>query len=108
MTLFACPYLKGEVELNEERERHILERHPELVLDLRQLIADTLMTPDRVRRTARLENARLFSRWFPQVRGGKHVVIVVITESGQPHRHWIITSYLARRLAGGETEWQQN
>ena len=38
MTLFACPYLKGEVELSEERERHILERHPELVLDLRQLM----------------------------------------------------------------------
>jgi hypothetical protein len=66
------------------------------------------MTPERVRRTARLENAWLFSQWFPQVRGGKHLVIVVITESGQLQRHWIITSYLARRLAGGETEWEQN
>lgn len=108
MTLFVCPYLKSEVELSQERQRHILERHPELALDFCQLLADTLMAPDRVRRTARLEKARLFSRWFSQVRGGKHVVIVVITESGQPCRHWIVISYLARRLAGGEPEWQQN
>jgi hypothetical protein len=28
---FSCPYLAGEVELTEEREKHIVERHPELV-----------------------------------------------------------------------------
>ena len=31
MSLFPCPYLKGEVELTDERERHIAERHPELL-----------------------------------------------------------------------------
>jgi hypothetical protein len=108
MVRFACPYLKGEVELTKERQRHILERHPELGHGWHQLIAETLMTPDQVRRTTRLGNARLISRRFPQVQGGKHVVIVVITDPGQPHRHWIVTTYLARRLAGGETEWQQN
>jgi len=28
---FPCPYLKGEVEPADERERHIAERHPELL-----------------------------------------------------------------------------
>jgi len=28
---FPCPYLKGEVELAEGRERHIAERHPDLL-----------------------------------------------------------------------------
>ena len=31
MSRFPCPYLKGNVELTEERERHIAERHPDLL-----------------------------------------------------------------------------
>ncbi|MBM4273751.1 MAG: hypothetical protein FJ134_04700 [Deltaproteobacteria bacterium] len=108
MPQFACPYLKGEVELTQERENHIIERHPELAADCHQLLADTLMSPDLVRRSVRLGNARLFSRWFPQVRGGKHLVVVVVTAPAPGRRHWIVTAYLARRLAEGETEWQRN
>jgi len=47
-----------------------------------------------------------YSRWYPEVRGGKHVVVVVV--SGPPDRHWIITAYLARRLAEGEAEWKRS
>jgi len=30
MTRYPWPYLRGEVELTEEREQHIAERHPDL------------------------------------------------------------------------------
>ena len=107
MTHFSCPYLHSTVELSEERERHIAERHPDLLPAERQRIADTLADPDQVRRSARFGSARLFTRWFDDLRGGKYVVVVVITEQGSG-RHWIITGYVARRLAEGEVEWKRS
>ena len=44
MTRFPCPYLKAEVELTDEREQHIAERHPDLLPEHRQRIADTLLS----------------------------------------------------------------
>lgn len=52
--------------------------------------------------------ARLLSRWYPDLRGGKFVVVVVLSESEPYVRHWVITAYIARRLAGGKTEWQRS
>jgi len=106
MPRFSCPYLKGEVDLSEEREQHIAERHPDLLPEHRARIGDTLATPDQVRRSSRFGHTRLFSRWYPEVRGGKHVVVVTVSEA--EGRHWIITAYLARKLAGGEVEWERN
>ncbi len=60
MARFTCPYLDGEVELTEERERHISKRHPELLPKFQERMAQTLANPDEVRRSARLGNARLF------------------------------------------------
>ncbi|HVA80412.1 MAG TPA: hypothetical protein VNF29_05765 [Candidatus Binataceae bacterium] len=59
MTLFPCPYLKGEVEWTDERERHIAERHPDLLPEHRNRIARTLADPDEVRRSARFAAARM-------------------------------------------------
>ena len=107
MTRFPCPYLRGEVELSEKRERHIAEGHPDLLPGHRELIATTLADPDQIRLSKRFGSARLFARWYADLRGGKHVVVVVV---GQPHegRHWIITAYIARKLAEGESEWQRS
>ena len=63
MTRFLCPYLNTEVECTEERERHIARRHPDLLPQHRDRIAETLADPDLVRRSQRFGNARLFSRW---------------------------------------------
>jgi hypothetical protein len=46
---FSCPYLKGEVELTRERERHIAERHPDLLPEHRDRLATTLAGPDTIR-----------------------------------------------------------
>jgi hypothetical protein len=104
MDYFSCSYLNAPVELSEERERHIAERHPDLLPRHRDRIEVTLADPEQVRRSTRFGEARLFSRWFPDLKGGKHVVVVVISEPDIP-RHWIITAYMARTLAGGAIEW---
>ena len=96
------------MELTDERERHIVENHPDLLPEHRDRIADILADPDQIRISARFKNARLFSRWFDTVRGGKHIVVVVVSESGPVGRHWIITAYIARKLAGGESEWKRS
>lgn len=77
---FPCPYLNAEVELTEERERHITEQHPDLLPEPRPRLAQTLDTPDQVRTSTRFGSARLFSPWYPEVRQGKHVVVVVVSE----------------------------
>ncbi len=107
MSQFPCPYLKGEVELTEERERHIAERHPDLLPEHRGLIVETLADPDQVRRSVRFGSAKLFSRWYTDLRAGKHVVVVVVSEFDRSKRHWIITAYMARVLAEGEVEWRR-
>ena len=107
MTSFFCPYLGGEVQLSGEREAHIAERHPDLLPEHRERIGATLADPDQVRRSPRFGAAKLFARRFSDVKGGKHVVVVVVN-SGDDGRHWIITAYIARKLAEGEVEWARS
>jgi uncharacterized protein YuzE len=99
---FRCPHLKGDVEWTEERGRHIVERHPDLLPDPERWIAGTLADPDQIRRSAAFGSARLFSRWFPELRGGKHVVAVVVSEPAATPRHWLVTACITRRLAPGD------
>jgi len=108
MSRFPCPYLQGEVELTEERERHIAERHPDLLPEHRERIAETLADPDQVRRSIQFGSAKLFSRWYTDLRHGKHVVVVIVSELGPSERHWIITAYIARTLAEGAVAWRRD
>jgi hypothetical protein len=103
----ACPYLKAEVELSDERERHISERHPDLLPEHRTRIATTLADPDQIRRSRRFGSARLFSKWYDEVKGGKHIVVVIVS-ANDDSRHWIITAYITRSLAAGEIEWARS
>lgn len=107
-TRFPCPYLNADVELSEDRERHIAENHPDLLPEHRDRIGETLADPDEVRRSKRMGNASLFSRWHSDSRGGKHVVVVVVSESTFKESHWIVTAYLARKLVEGEQLWKRN
>jgi len=108
MIRFSCPYLGGEVDLSDERERHISQHHPELLPAYREELVRTLADPDTVRRSARFGNAKLLSRWFETIRGGKHVVVVVVMDQARQNRRWIVTAYLARRLAEGGVEWKRS
>ncbi len=104
VTFFSCSYLGGQVELNEERERHIAAEHDDLLPRRREYIAPTLDNPDRVQISPGDPEARIFSRWYPEL--AKYVIVVVIIHPGP--RNWIITAYIAQRPARGETEWQRN
>lgn len=108
MLRFPCPYIAAEVGLSEERERHVLERHPDLLPEHRALVAQTFSDPDLVRRSTGVPSARLFSRWYTGFRGGKHVVVVVVSEQGVPGHHWVVTAYLARRITGGIVAWTRS
>jgi hypothetical protein len=105
---FPCPYLKGEVELEDVRERHIAERHPDLLPAQLARIEQTLAEPDQIRRSGRFASARLFSRWFDDLLGGKHVVVVVLCSTTSDGRNWIVTAYIARSLAVGDVEWKRS
>ncbi len=116
MARLACPHLHGDVELTEEREEHIRERHPDLLAKYGDRLKPWLGhytrmargEPDQVRRSARFGNARLFSRWFDNIMGGKHVVVVVVSDVAPSGRHWVVAAYLVRKLAEGEAEWKRN
>lgn len=108
MRTFLCPYLQGEVELTDERELHIEETHPDLLPEYLPQLAQTLLDPDEVRRSKRISGARMFYRWFEDVRQGKYVAVVVASETDLAQRHWIITAYLTRRLMNGDVEWKKS
>jgi len=108
MRTFPCPYLKSGVELTDEREAHIAHMHPDLLPEYLAQMGQTLADPDQVRCSTRMSTARLFYRWFEDVRQGKYVVVVVVSEAMPRERHWIITAYITRRLANGAIEWSRN
>lgn len=108
MEYLPCPHLGGMVELTDERRQHILEKHPDLLPEYAEQLATTLADPDEVRSDQRFPMTRLFSQWFEAVKGGKHIVVAVVSDVLPHQRHWIVTAYLARRLTQGETEWQRN
>jgi hypothetical protein len=107
MNTFSCPYLNAGVELTDEREQHIRDKHPELLPAYRVYLIQTLAEPDEVRKDSRFPNSLLFSHWFPDVKEGKFVVVVVVTDPPPAERHWIVTSYVARQLSGGTVTWKR-
>lgn len=102
--LFSCSYLNSEVELTDEREQHIIERHPGTLPDYASQLAETLSNPDQIRRGIRDSKALLFSKWFDTIRTGRYLVVVTISDDN-PMRHWVITAYTARKLSGGDIIW---
>ena len=108
----ACPYLKTDVELTDERRQHIAEMHPDLLPDHLDLIAQTLAGPEQVRRDVRFPSTRIFSRWHNELLGGKYVAVAVVSPVApsppQAARHWIVTAYIADRITQGRIEWTKS
>lgn len=104
---FPLPLPQRAGRADDERAEHIASRHPDLLPEHLDLVAATLADPDLVRRSVQLSSARLFSRWYHDLRTGRFVVVVVVTDIS-PTRHWIVTAYSARRIAGGATEWSRS
>lgn len=107
MQRFECPYLNEFVELTEERRRHIESSHPEILPQHEEHLALTLADPDEVRIDDEYPNTHLFIRWFEGLFGGKLVIVAVVSDSGPAVRHWIVTSFIARKPARGVIEWKR-
>ena len=107
MKRFPCPCLHTEVELSDEREQHIYAKHPDLLPEHLGRLAQTLADPDEVRVDARFPATRLLSRWFDNLKGGKFVVVLVVSDPPPEGRHWIVTAYIARKLVEGVMEWKR-
>jgi hypothetical protein len=102
-----CPRLRVDIELTPERERHIADRHPDLLPTHRAKLTEVVADPDLIRRSTRSATARLLSRWYSDIRRGRHIVVVV-ERTTTPERYWVVTAYITRRLAAGEIEWQRS
>jgi len=105
---FWCSWLGSEVELTNERELHIADRHPDLLPRHRIKIAEVLADPDSVRLSVRARSILLFSRWYTDVGLGRHIVVVVVDESHAAERSWILMAYTALRIGSGEVLWRRS
>lgn len=85
-----CPYLKTHVELTDERKAHIREKPRTSCPRYRDYLVQTLADPDEVRTDTRFPNSLLFPHWFPNVKGGKFIVVVVVADPLPGDRHWIV------------------
>jgi hypothetical protein len=103
---FFCGYLEVEVELTDEREQHIIVRHPGTLPDYEEQLAQTLADPDLIRSSDHDEKALLFSKWFSTIRTGRFLIVVVVSQSNLS-RHWIVTIYTARKITGGIMVWKK-
>ncbi|MEK6604017.1 MAG: hypothetical protein AABY69_06390, partial [Nitrospirota bacterium] len=70
-------------------------------------LAQTLADPDEVRVDARFSATRMLSRWLDDLKGGKFVVVLVVSDPPPEWRHWIVTAYIARKLVEGVIEWKR-
>jgi hypothetical protein len=102
-----CNYLGAEVECSEERWNHILQRHPELVPAHWASIEQTVSDPDEIRDDPRGPMSHRFTRWFEGIKGGKFVVVVVVSSIEPNARHWIVTAFPARKPPKGRLLWKR-
>ena len=83
------PLPGGLVELTDEWERHIVNKHAELLPKRRDYIGGALTDPDLVLRRQSAHESILFCPWHYDM--DKYAVVAVIADPG---RNWIITAYI--------------
>ena len=66
-----------------------------------------MFDPDSIRKSARYQNARIFTKYFDNIRNGKYIAVVILSDAIPEQRDWIITAYITRKLNGGEIEWEK-
>lgn len=107
MKIIFCPYLDRNVILTDERYDHIKKQHPELLPEFEYTLEHTIANPDTVRKSSRFINARLFTKYFDNIRNGKYIVVVIVNDAHLETRDWIITAYMTRKLSDGVVEWEK-
>ena len=87
----------SEVRLTDERLRHILRKHPEMVFQMHRF-AETLASPDAVTPSRFNPTVQLYHRLYPDLRGrNRYICLVVKRGTGYS---FILTGYLAQSIKG--------
>ena len=90
-----CPTLEPpQVELTDERERHIRSRHPDLLPSHMLELQEAVLNPDGLLPNDYNPNKWALFKWFPELRGGKFIVVQIVKEWTESTRHFIVTAYL--------------
>ncbi|NEP80344.1 MAG: hypothetical protein F6K39_20550 [Okeania sp. SIO3B3] len=50
----------------------------------------------------------MLSRWYPNIRKGRYIVVIVVTDTVPEERNWIVTAYLTTKITQGEIIWTRN
>ncbi|MDX2076813.1 MAG: hypothetical protein SFZ02_10305 [bacterium] len=91
-----------DIILTQDTRDNILKKHPE-VADFWDKIAQTLLSPDEIRRSIRDERVILYYRFDGQVLDGKWVVVVV----KRVERRFISTIYATDQIKSGDILWKK-
>lgn len=91
-----------EIELTEERWKHIVKEHPEIE-GLSEQIGNVLNSPDYIKRSLRDENVWLYYKYEEMLYNGKYLLVVV--KRGQ--RAFVVTCYVTDKIKQGDTIWQK-
>ena len=88
-----------EVNLSEEKWKHIVDGHPE-VKRFAGKIKKVLTMPDLVKLSKRDPGVHLYYKFFNEIYGGKHLLVVV-----NGHAKTISTVFITDKIKVGETIW---
>ncbi len=88
------------VHLDAEHRAHILTEHPEIRPYL-QRMGEVLRRPEWVKRSRRDPSVNLYYRFYPDILGGKYLLVVVHLV-GRPT---ILTCYVTDSVKQGELLW---
>jgi hypothetical protein len=101
-----CPYLGRDVELTDERERHIRHTHGNLLPGRRSDLAATLADPDEVRVRTWRPGELIFVR---AVHESELVVVVTIegepVNDADPPRAFVATAYVSENPPASAVVW---
>lgn len=89
MKRFQSPF--GEVELTNERLRHILQFHPEIRL-YQKLFGQTVENPEIIRRSK--FDPKVFILYLSIAKRRKYLAVVIKTNQ----RNFILTAYLTMKI----------
>ncbi len=96
-------YCGNQIELTDERWKHIVTEHPE-VRGIKDRLLEILSKPDLVKRSKRDKDVLLYYRYYPDMFDGKYLLVVVKIQK----HPFLLTYYVTDRIKEGEVIWQRS
>jgi hypothetical protein len=90
------------VFLVEEREKHIVEEHAEVVQYLVRL-SEVIKSPDLIKGSVYDKQIFLFYKFYEDIFAGKYLVVVVKYNE----KNLILTCYITDKIKGGRIRWRK-